>query len=396
MNTPLKLAIGAAVALMLVTAAFAGGIAYDRYAADRLALVPAVASPTSPEKAAREVLGIINDEALDPSNDASLTAGVVQGLLDALDDPYANYFDAKHFEYFGEQTRGDFFGIGITISDRDGQPYVVSVIAGTPAEAAGLKADDVIVSIDGVKRNKWDLDEVVKRVRGPEGTTVKLEIIREGQKAPLPFTITRARIDVPNLEQELVGKDVGYVRLYTFNEKSVGDVADAIAALTKKGAKGFVLDLRDNPGGLLDSSVDMLSLFVKDGIAVRVEGRNPSSNAEYRVSGKTATDAPLVVLVNENSASASEIVAGGLQDYARATIVGVKTFGKGSVQQIEELSFGGAIKLTIAHYLTPKGRVIDKKGVVPDVEVPMKAELQAERATDVQFERAVEELRRLI
>jgi carboxyl-terminal processing protease len=201
---------------------------------------------------------------------------------------------------------------------------------------------------------------------------------------------------VPTLEQELVGKDVGYVRLYTFNEKSVGDVADAIAALTKQGAKGFVLDLRDNPGGLLDSSVDMLSLFVKDGIAVRVEGRNPSANAEYRVSGKTATDAPLVVLVNENSASASEIVAGGLQDYARATIVGVTTFGKGSVQQIEELSFGGAIKLTIAHYLTPKGRVIDKKGVVPDVAVPMEAEQQAERATDVQFERAVEELRKLL
>src|SRR5659263_335442 len=128
MNTPLKLAIGAAVALMLVTVAFAGGVVYDRYAADRLALVPSVASPTTPEKAVREVLDIIDDEALDPSNDASLTAGVVQGLLDALDDPYANYFDAKHFEYFGEHTRGDFFGIGITISDRDGQPYVVSVI----------------------------------------------------------------------------------------------------------------------------------------------------------------------------------------------------------------------------------------------------------------------------
>lgn len=396
MNTPLKLALGAAVALMLVTVAFAGGVAYERYAADRSVLVPSVASPTTPEKAVLEVLDIIDDEALDPSNEASLTAGVVQGLLDALDDPYANYFDAKHFEYFGEQTRGDFFGIGITISDRDGQPYVVSVIADTPAEAAGLKADDVIVSIDGVKHDKWDLDEVVKRVRGPEGTTVKLEIIREGQEAPLPFTIMRARIDVPTLEQELVGKDVGYIRLYTFNEKSVGDVADAIAALTKKGAKGFVLDLRDNPGGLLDSSVDMLSLFVKDGVAVRVEGRNPSSNAEYRVSGKTATDAPLVVLVNENSASASEIVAGGLQDYARATIVGVTTFGKGSVQQIEQLSFGGAIKLTIAHYLTPKGRVIDKKGVVPDVEVPMEAEQQAERATDVQFKRAVEELRKLL
>jgi carboxyl-terminal processing protease len=395
-KTPLKLTIGAAVALMIMALAFAGGVVYERLAADRLTLTPPVTSPTTPEQAAREVVGIIQEEALDPSNDASLTAGVVQGLLDALEDPYANYFDAKHFEYFDEQTRGEFFGIGITISDRDGKPYVVSVIPGTPAEAAGLKANDVIASIDGVERDKWDLDEVVKRVRGPEGTTVKLEIAREGQKERLTFTITRAKIDVPTLEQELVGTDVGYIRLYTFNGKSVGDVRDAIAALTKAGAKGFVLDLRDNPGGLLDSSVDMLSLFVKDGVAVRVEARDPRMNAEYRVSGKTATDAPLVVLVNENSASASEIVAGGLQDYARATIVGVTSFGKGSVQQIEELSFGGAIKLTIAHYLTPKGRIIDKKGVVPDVEVPMEAEKQAERETDVQFERAVRKLRDLL
>lgn len=396
MNTPLKLAVGAAVALTLVAVAFAGGVTYERFAADRLTLTPTVNSSAGPEKAVREVLDIIDNEALDPSNEASLTAGVVQGLLDALDDPYANYFDAKHYEYFGEQTRGDFFGIGITISDREGQPYVVSVIPDTPAEAARLKADDVIVSIDGVKRDKWDLDEVVKRVRGPEGTTVKLEITRESESQPLTFTIARARIDVPTLEQELVGADVGYVRLYTFNEKSAGDVRDAIDALTKKGAKGFVLDLRDNPGGLLDSAVDVLSLFVKDGVAVSVEGRDPSTNAAYRVSGKTATDAPLVVLVNENSASASEIVAGGLQDYARASIVGATSFGKGSVQQIEELSSGGAIKLTIAHYLTPKGRVIDKKGVVPDVQVPMEAEKQAERATDVQFERAVEELRSLL
>lgn len=390
MRTPLKLAIGSAVALTLVALSFAGGVAFERFSADGYGVTPTVTAPTRPERAAREVREVIEDMALEPSSDASMTAGVVQGMLESLGDPYAFYFDADHYSYFNEQTMGEFFGIGVTLSDRDGKPYIVSVIEGTPAEAAGLQPEDVISSIDGVTREKWDLDEVVKRVRGEEGTKVTLQIDREGESKPLEFSITRARIDVPTHEQELVDGTVGYIRLYTFNEKSAGDVRDAVTELAEQGAQSFVLDLRDNPGGLLDVSVDVVSLFVKDGVAVSVEGRGEGMSEVYRVSGKTATDAPLVVLVNENSASASEIVAGALQDYDRATIVGVTSFGKGSVQQIEELSFGGAIKLTIAHYLTPKGRVIDQKGVEPDVEVAMELEKQAEKATDVQYQRAIE------
>ncbi len=395
MNKVLKYVIGSAIVLMLVVLAFAGGVMFDRMAPTVGNVVAGVAeTTTTPSRAASEVQRIINAEALSPSDEASMTAGAIKGMLESLGDPYAVYFDPQHYTYFTEQTNGEFYGIGITISEKDGAAYIVKVLDGTPAQAAGLKADDVIVSIDGVTRDKWVVDEVVKRVRGPEGTTVKLGVTRTGSDKPIVFTIKRAKIEVPNIESEMVGTTVGYIRLYSFNQRSGDDVRSAIESLTKKGAKGFVLDLRDNPGGLLSASVDVVSLFVKDGVVVTVDGRAAGTDETYRVSGDTATDAPLVLLVNENSASASEIVSGALQDYGRATIVGVTTFGKGSVQQIEELSFGGAIKLTIAHYLTPKGRVIDKKGVVPEVVVKMDAEKQAEKSTDAQYQRALEEIRK--
>lgn len=395
MNKALKFIIGAAIALTIAVTGFAAGVLFDRML-DIPGSLPGVSdTAATPEQAAREVRDIINREALEPSNDASMATGVARGMLESLDDSYAVYFDRQHYAYFNEQTTGEFYGIGITISDKDGKPYVVTVLKGTPAERAKLKPDDIIVSIDGVTRDRWDLEEVVKRVRGPESTKVKLQISREGSDKLLDFTITRAKIDVPNVEQELVGKDVGYIRLYTFNQRSGDDIREALKTLEKQGAKGFVLDLRDNPGGLLSASVDVVSLFVKDGVVVTVDGRVPEMNETYRASGDLETKAPLVLLVNENSASASEIVAGALQDYDRATVVGVTSFGKGSVQQLEELSFGGAVKLTIAHYLTPKGRVIDKKGVVPEVVVKMDPEKQADKKTDTQYERAIAELRKL-
>ncbi len=395
MNKALKFILGAAIALTIAVTAFAAGVLVDRMVDIPGALPSVNDAAATPEQAAREVRDIINREALVPSADASMSAGVVRGMLESLEDSYAVYFDKEHYAYFNEQTSGEFYGIGITISDEAGKPTVVNVLKGTPAERAKLKAEDVIVSIDGVTHDKWDLDEVVKRVRGPEGTKVKLQISRDDSEKLLDFTITRAKIDVPNVEQEMVGKDVGYIRLYTFNQRSGDDLRAALKDLKKQGAKGFVLDLRDNPGGLLGASVDVVSLFVKDGVVVTVDARVPEMDETYRASGDLETKAPLVLLVNENSASASEIVAGALQDYDRATIVGVTSFGKGSVQQIEELSFGGAMKLTIAHYLTPKGRVIDKKGVVPEVIVKMDPEKQADKKTDTQYQRAIVELRKL-
>ena len=267
-----------------------------------------------------------------------------------------------------------------------------SVIAGTPAEAAGLLADDIIVEINGETRPKWDTDEAVLRIRGEAGTTVTLGIRRNGAAELRDFTITRAKIDVPNVESELLEGEIGYIRLYSFSDPAAEDIRAAIETLTAEGARGFILDLRDNPGGLLSSAVDVSSLFITDGVVVRVEDRTGTIE-EHRASGGTATDAPLVVLINGNSASASEIVGGAVQDYGRGTLVGEQSFGKGSVQQIEELSFGGAIKLTIAHYVTPKSRVIDKVGLAPDVKVEMEPELQAEKDTDTQLQRAISVLR---
>ena len=390
MKTLLKLVAALVAALVLVVAAFGGGVWFERTVRD------AGGQPVDTvelEAAVGEVAGIIENQALAPSSEASMTAGAITGMIESLEDSHAVYFDPKHYEYFNEQSSGTFFGIGVTIANEDDDLVIQSVIKGTPAEASGLKAEDVIVEIDGEARERWDSDEAVLRIRGEAGTKVTLGIRREGAEKLLDFTITRAKIDVPNVESELLDGNVGYIRLYSFNENAADEVRRTIETLAAEGAEGFIFDLRDNPGGLLSSAVDVSSLFIKDGVIVRVEDRDGTVE-EYRAAGRTATDAPLVVLINGNSASASEIVGGAVQDYGRGRLVGEQSFGKGSVQTIEELSFGGAVKLTIAHYVTPKNRVIDKIGLTPDVKVEMEPELQLEKDTDTQLQRAIEVLRK--
>lgn len=390
MNKLLKLTAAFAVVMILVIAAFATGVYFERHSAD------AGVSPADNaqfEKTVNEVADIIKRDALKPSSEASMTAGAVTGMLESLEDSHAAYFDAKHYQYFSEQSNGIFYGIGVTISNEGNDLVIRSVIAGTPAEAAGLKAEDVIVSIDGETRTRWDVDEAVLRIRGKEGTVVTLGIRRGGSDALHEYKITRAKIDVPNIESELLEGKIGYIRLYSFTEPAGEDVRAAIGKLKDQGAKGYILDLRDNPGGLLTSAVDVGSLFIPSGVIVRVEDRTGTAE-EHRATGETATDAPLVVLINGNSASASEIVGGALQDYGRAKLVGEQSYGKGSVQQIEKLSSGGAVKLTIAHYVTPKSRVIDKIGLTPDYVVTMAPELQMKHDTDAQLKKAIEVLRK--
>jgi carboxyl-terminal processing protease len=335
---------------------------------------------------------MLDREALKPSDDESMTAGAIQGLLESLGDPYALYFDPQDFEYFNSESDGEFYGIGVTIAERDGTVYVVSLIEGTPAEQSGLEPEDEVVSIDGVAKDRWDLEEVVSRVRGPEGTTVAVEVYRPDSEEKLVFEIERAKIELPNVMTRVIDGDIGYIRLLGFNNHAATDVRDAVVDLADEGAKGYVLDLRDNPGGLLDVSVDVASVFIEDGVIVRVEGGSEEPK-EHRARGGAETDAPLVVLINGNSASASEIVAGAVQDYDRAVVVGETSFGKGSVQTVERLSFGGGIKFTIAHYVTPKGRVIDGGGVAPDVEVEMDPSDQSDDESDSQLQRAIDEVR---
>jgi carboxyl-terminal processing protease len=396
MNRIAKYVVAALVALILALASFVAGVAITKYLDGRGGSLPELPSVVSPQKSSDdalidEVRTIIRREALKPSSDDSMTANAISGMLKSLPDTYAAYFDPKHFGFFKEETTGQFGGIGVTLSVKDGHAVIVQPLKNTPAVKAGLKAGDEIVLVDGWSKKGWTSEEVVSRVRGKEGTKVKLRIRRKGVK-DFDVTITRAKIDTPNITTEMVGKDVGYMRLFSFNANARKDIRDAIAKFDKQGAKGYVLDLRENPGGLLSEGVDVASLFVKDGPIVRVDQRDQPEDVELATGGKV-TDKPLVVLIDGDSASAAEIVAGALQDYKRATLVGAKSFGKGSVQTVRDLPNGGAVKLTIAHYLTPKKRAIDGIGLTPDVVVPMDPRLQADKKTDKQLQRALEVLR---
>ena len=390
-----RVALGVVLAVVLLLGGFAGGFVTARHNTVESVVNVNAAEGTVGDKV-EEVMSLLDKEALKQPTETSATAGAVQGLLDSTGDKYGMYFDAQHYKYFNEQSAGAFGGIGVTIGEKDGQAYVVSVMPNTPAAKAGLKANDVFVTVGGVTRDKWTSDEIVKRVRGDAGTKVTVTM-RRGKDLKT-FTLTRAKIELPNIESRILESGVGYIRLFSFNQRTEQDLRSAIEDLTKKGAKGFVLDARDNPGGLLDQAVQAASLFVPSGVIVRVDERNKPEQT-YRATGRVATKAPLVLLVNENSASASEILAGALQDYARAPIVGVKSFGKGSVQTVQELADGSAVKFTIAHYLTPKSRVIDGKGVTPEDVVPMKLDLQYNPddqktlATDTQLAKAIEVLK---
>jgi carboxyl-terminal processing protease len=304
------------------------------------------------------------------------------------------YFDKTHFKAFSEETNGSFGGIGVVLGEnKQGQAYVVEVYPGTPAAKAGMKKGDVFLVIGGVRREKWTQDEVVKRVRGEQGTKVKLTMLRPNADATkvgteVSFEITRAMIDYPNVKTKTYG-NVGYIRLGQFNANSASDMEKAITELTQKGAKSLVIDLREDPGGLLSQAIDVSSLFIRDGVIVRVDERN-KPEVEHPATGHKITDLPVVVLIDGNSASASEIFAGAMQDYGRATLVGERSFGKGSVQTIAPLADGSAVKFTIAHYLTPKKRVINGVGLTPDYIVIMDPMKQLDPKTDTQLNKAIE------
>ena len=395
MNSGLKALVGVALAIIIAAGGFIGGFATASWGPS--------ATPVSQSnddeltEHLTEVRTLLSRDALKPPSETSATAGAIQGLLESGGDAYATYFDEKHFSYFNEEMSGEFGGIGVSLGEKDGTAYVVEVFKGTPAEKGGLKAGDIFAVIDDVRRDRWVTDEVVKRVRGKEGTSVKLTMVRPGSEDAMPeeydVTLERDVITFPNTTSDLKGT-VGYIRMAQFNANATDEVATAVRDLEKQGAKSLVLDLRNNPGGALDQAVSVSSLFVESGVIVKVEERN-GNEIEHRTTGSKVTDLPLVVLINENSASASEIVAGALQDYERAVLVGEKSFGKGSVQTIKQLSFGGAVKFTTAHYLTPKNRAIDGKGLTPDVVVEMDLEKQMEESTDAQLKRALEEAAKL-
>lgn len=311
----------------------------------------------------------------------------IEGLLTNL-DAHSSYLDEKHFKDLKIQTEGEFGGLGITVGQRDGALTVIAPMEGTPADKAGIKAGDIILKINKQSTLNMTIDEAVNLMRGKPGTGIELTVVREGETKPLTVAIVRDIIKIESVYSKMIeNENILYVRVVNFDKNIVGDVQDAITK--NKNIKGIVLDLRNNPGGLLNQAVGLVDIFIDEGIIVSQKGRVESENAEYKATKSgTNTKLPLVVLVNGGSASASEIVSGALQDHKRAIIIGEKTFGKGSVQAVLPVVDNEAIRLTIARYYLPSGRTIQAEGVTPDIvvypgDVPHKNNEQALKEKDL-------------
>jgi carboxyl-terminal processing protease len=348
-------------------------------AAGALALSPLKAEGTATADTYRQldlfanVFERVRADYVEPVDDGALIDSAINGMLVGL-DPHSSYLNAKNYRDMQVQTKGEFGGLGIEVTMEDGVVKVVTPIDDTPAARAGLKAGDIITELDGEPISGLSLNEAVDRMRGPVNTQISLTIARQNVKEPITVKLTRDIIRIQSVKYRAEG-NIGYIRITTFNEQTQDGVEKAVSSLEKSlGGKlsGFVLDLRNNPGGLLEQAVHVSDDFLDEGEIVSTRGRKPDDIERYNAHrGDLIDGKPLVVLVNGGSASASEIVAGALQDHRRATLVGTRSFGKGSVQTIIPLGGGleGAIRLTTARYYTPSGRSIQAKGIDPDIEV---------------------------
>lgn len=320
-----------------------------------------------------DAITIVQSDYVEEKEPKKLVYGALEGLLSSLDG-YSQFMDPESFGEMEIDTKGEFGGLGVEIGMRDSVLTIIAPIDGTPAEKAGVKAGDRIVKIDGVLTRGIKLNEAVKKLRGRPGAEVQLTILREGENKLMDFTIIRNIIKLKSIKiAKKLEDDIGYIKLVEFQQKTSGELEKKLSALTKEGMKGLILDLRNNPGGLLDVSYEVADRFLPEGkTVVSLKGRMEEQNKEYKSTGeKSFVDFPMVVLVNEGSASASEIVAGAIQDNKRGIILGTKSFGKGSVQTVIPLKDGSAVKLTTAAYYTPSGRSIKDEGIIPDVEVKL-------------------------
>lgn len=396
--------ISAALVLVaLVVSTFAAGYGYGQRTA--------AARPADEQGFAllQELLATLRREYLNPVPESSvLFDGAARGLLEALDDPYTRYMDRTAFREFSQDTQGFFFGIGIFIDIRDGHLIVVQPIEGTPAQRAGLRAGDRIRMIDGVRTDGMALQEAVSRIRGSAGTRVRLTIGR--QDTTLEVEITRARVQIVTvqgpstldqaIQRRLAAERLGYIRILTFNDQTAREVGAELDRQITAGARGLLLDLRSNGGGLLEAAMQIANRFVPEGRPiVHIVGRSGRRTTERAGRGQKVT-VPVVVLVNEFSASASEILAGALKDSAGADLVGRQTFGKGVIQSIFNLSAGGGAAVTTAKYLTPSDHDIHGRGIPPTVpagdRVEGKAEADAARILTEQLQRGIEVLRQRV
>lgn len=321
-----------------------------------------------------DVLNVIKKNYVDEVKTKDLVNGAIKGMLSSL-DPHSGYMSPEAFKEFQVETKGEFGGLGIQISMKDGILTVIAPIEDTPAYKAGIKAGDKIVKIDGESTKNMSIQDAVSKMRGPKGKPVTLNIFRDGWTEPKDIAIVRDIIKIKSVKAKMLKDDIGYIKLTQFQEMTSEDLAKALKDLKEKGMKSIILDLRNDPGGLLNSAVDVAGQFLPaKKLVVYIKGRS-GDKVEYFTEGDEPSyaDLPMVVLVNQGSASASEIVAGALKDWNRAVIVGVQTFGKGSVQTLIPLSDGSGLRLTTAKYYTPSGVSIQNIGITPDIVVKLEA-----------------------
>lgn len=318
--------------------------------------------------------------------------GAIRGALQTLGDPYTSFIEPKIARILEEDASGQFEGIGAMVRmNRDNKLEIVRVFEGSPAQKAGLRAGDLVIEVDGQSIVGYSIYEAVALIRGPAGTSVTLTIERPGQRDPIRVTVTRARITIPVVEARMLPEGIAYLRLFDFSAQATRQLRDQLRSLLAQNPHGLILDLRDNPGGFLDQAIQVADLFLDEGIVAYERMKDGEERVFRSKSGDPGEKIPMVVLVNAGSASASEIVAGALQDRGRALLVGERTFGKGSVQLSHTLSDGSELRVTIARWFTPKNRAIHGEGLNPDVEVKVEPGAEAGGA-DPQLQRAVEVL----
>jgi carboxyl-terminal processing protease len=340
-----------------------------------------------------KVFDIIQKEYVDaPTESQALEFGAIRGLVAGLNDPNSNFMDPEETQAFHDNLAGKFSGVGLELAMREQQLTVVTPLSDSPAERAEIKSGDIILAIDDVDTSELTLDEAVNKIRGPAGTVVRLLIERANAFEAQEFKLTREEINITSVESEVRDDGIGILSINRFGEDTSDAVMNATNSFLSKNVKGIVLDLRGNPGGFLETSVDVASYFVSEGVIV-TEEFGDGNMQEYKAKGNARLkDTPLVVLIDGGSASAAEILAGALQDYGRAKLVGVKSFGKGSVQELMPLDKNTSLRLTVAEFVLPKGRHINHVGIEPDVLVELSNEdIEADR--DPQLDKALEVLR---
>jgi len=342
------------------------------------------------------LMGIIDEQSIYEPNDEDVIEGIYKGIFESLDDDYATYYTKDEYEKFLETATGEYVGIGAYVAmNENGYTYIVSPMKGSPAEKVGLKTGDIFYKIDGKDVTDKGSDEIAAMLKGKEDTKVKVKVARDGEDDYLSFTIVRKKIESITVAHKVLEDNIGYIQVASFDDITVKQFQEALKELQKEKVEGLVIDLRDNPGGNLDVVVEMLDMFLpKDSMIVYTKNKAGQVTSEYKAQSNDFTSIPMCVLINGNSASASEIFAANVKDHKLGKLIGTTTFGKGIVQTVTRLTDGSAIKFTTAKYFTPEGLDIHKKGVEPDIEIELNLDDYRDKKIDSQLNVAVQQLKK--